>query len=97
MPITKIDLADIINKNTELTKPEALAAVESILEIMKEELASGQPVMISGFGRWAVMSKKERIGRNPQTGDPMMITPRKVVTFHSSPMLRKAVNGEELV
>jgi len=60
-----------------------------------EELEQGREVMISGFGRWSVLTKRSRRGRNPQTGEAIMITGRKVVTFKVSPKLKKAL--QELV
>jgi integration host factor subunit alpha len=64
--------------------------VESLFEIIKDELAKGEKVMISGFGRWSVRQKRARKGRNPQTGEAMTIEARKVVTFKPSGMLRSA-------
>ena len=61
---------------------------------MKETLVSGDDVLISGFGKFRVKEKRERRGRNPATGEDMMLTPRKVVTFRCSPVLRKRVNEQ---
>jgi integration host factor subunit alpha len=67
--------------------------VEILLELIKAKLASGEDVLISGFGKFCVKKKKERRGRNPATGDTMMLTPRKVVIFKCSGKLRKKINS----
>ena len=74
-------------------KGEASEIIERLLEIMKSHLASGDDVMISGFGKWNVKSKHSRRGRNPQTGEQMVLDARRVVTWSYSPVLKKAVNG----
>ena len=68
-------------------------AVESILSIIKDTLESGEDVLISGFGKFCVKEKSERKGRNPYTGDEMLLRPRKVVTFRCSGKLRDKING----
>jgi integration host factor subunit alpha len=72
-----------------MTKKESMAGVDALFEIIKNELSHGKPIKISGFGKWTVMEKKARNGRNPQTGKAMTITARKVVTFRPSYVLRK--------
>jgi len=62
------------------------------LEIMKKTLENGEDILISGFGKFCVKAKKERKGRNPATGDDMMLAPRKVVTFKCSGKLREKIN-----
>lgn len=94
MTITKKDLIDLHYEQTGLSKRECVSAVESIFEIIKDELEKGNPVTISGFGKWTVKSKRERNGRNPQTGDQMTIDARKVVTFKPSAILKDALNTE---
>jgi len=64
------------------------------LKIIKQNLENGEDVLISGFGKFCVKEKKERKGRNPATGDDMMLSPRKVVTFRCSPVLRKRINEQ---
>ena len=95
MPLTKIDIADSLHINMGIQKKESLDVVDCLLEIVKNELSSGSPVMISGFGKWTVKSKKQRRGRNPQTGEQITITARKVITFQSSSILREVVSGEK--
>ncbi len=63
-----------------------------LLEIFKESLESGEDVMISGFGKFKVKNKKERRGRNPATGEGLILSPRRVVTFKSSDKLRNRIN-----
>ena len=76
-----------------LTKRHSIETVESLLEIIKGSLESGEDVLVSGFGKFQVKHKKERRGRNPATGDDMMLSARKIVTFKCSGKLRNRVNG----
>ena len=71
---------------------EAVDLVESVLAIMKETLSRGEPVKLSGFGRFEPRDKKPRMGRNPQTGEPILIEARRVVKFTVSTKLRKKMN-----
>ncbi len=75
------------------SKRQATETVETLLEIIKKTLASGEDVMVSGFGKFRVKQKKERRGRNPATGGDMILRPRRVVTFKWSGILRDRVNG----
>ena len=93
MTLTKAQLVDSIQKETDLSRKKSLVLVESLLEIIKQSLESGEDVLISGFGKFCVKEKNERKGRNPSTGDSMMLAPRKVVTFGCSPKLRKIINS----
>jgi len=93
MSLTKIDIIDSIYEKLGIPKKECVSIVESIFEIIKEDLDQGNDVMISGFGKWTVKVKKKRKGRNPQTGESLMIDARKVVTFKPSQVLRGAVNN----
>lgn len=86
--MTKADIADIINERIGLSKKDSMEILESMLEKIKSELASGNDVKLSGFGHFMVRQKNERRGRNPKTGEEIMITPRKVVTFRASQLLR---------
>jgi integration host factor subunit alpha len=81
-----------ISEKIGLTKRESVDIVDSLFEIIKDELAKGKPVMLSGFGKWTVKAKKARKGRNPQTGDPITIAARKVVTFKSSNVLNEGLS-----
>ena len=93
MTLTKVKLVESIQSQTGFTKNKSSEIVETCLEIMKSTLGSGEDVMISGFGKFCVKEKKERKGRNPATGNGMMLAPRKVVTFKCSGKLRERING----
>jgi integration host factor subunit alpha len=94
MTLTKAQLVESIHNNIGLTKNKSSEIVETCLEIIKSELESGEDVLISGFGKFCVREKKERKGRNPATGDAMMLAPRKVVTFKCSGKLKDMINGK---
>lgn len=93
MTLTKANIAKKIADDCGFMKGEASEIIEKLLEIMKNRLASGDDVMISGFGKWNVKSKHSRRGRNPQTGEQMVLDARRVVTWKYSPVLKAAVNG----
>ncbi|MFZ4439881.1 MAG: integration host factor subunit alpha [Syntrophales bacterium] len=93
MSMTKVDIIDSINEKTSIQKKECAGIVESLFEIIKSEFAKGNDVNISGFGKWSVLKKKARKGRNPQTGEALMIAARKVVTFKPSAVLKNKVNS----
>ena len=92
MTLTKIQIVESIHNETGLPKNKSTEIVESFLEIIKKALASGEDVMISNFGRFCVKEKAERKGRNPATGDNLMLEPRKVVTFRCSGKLRDRID-----
>jgi integration host factor subunit alpha len=92
MALTKIDIIESVIDKLGITKKNTARIVETVFEIMKEQLAGGNTVKISGYGSFLVKDKKARRGRNPQTGDEMEISARKVLIFKSSPVLRKALN-----
>ena len=93
MSLTKIDVIESVREKLGIPKKDCVRIVESVFDIIKSEFVKGNDVMISGFGKWAVLKKKKRRGRNPQTGEALMIHARKVVTFKSSPLLRDKING----
>jgi integration host factor subunit alpha len=93
MSLTKIDITEAIREKFGIPKKDCFSIVESLFGIIKDDLNRGNDVMISGFGKWTVLKKKARKGRNPQTGKEMMISARKVITFKSSNVLRNAVNS----
>jgi len=92
MTLTKAQIIDEISTRNGFTKKKSVETVEALLEIMKKTLASGEDVLISGFGKLCVKHKAERRGRNPATGEDMMLAPRRVVTFRCSGKLRDKVN-----
>lgn len=90
--LTKAQIVDNIQEQTGLTKVKATETVEILLEIIKSSLAIGEDVLISGFGKFCIKEKKKRKGRNPATGDEMMLNERRVVTFKCSGKLRDRIN-----
>src|SRR5262249_46122708 len=90
--MTKADLIHALADRTGLSRPEAAIVVESIVVVLEEALQRGEVVQIVGFGRFTVRQKQARMGWNLQTGEPMTIRPRKVVTFKPSGILRDLVN-----
>ena len=94
MTLTKIQIVESIRYQTGLPRNRSLQIVETLLEIIKRTLASGDDVLVSGFGRFCVREKNERKGRNPATGEDMMLAPRKVVTFKCSGKLKDVINKE---
>ena len=93
MTLTKAHIVDAISDQIGYTKYHSSEIAETLLELIKSSLESGDDVMISNFGKFCVKEKKERRGRNPATGDSMMLAPRKVVTFRSSGKLREKIYG----
>lgn len=93
MTLTKADLISKIHESHNLSKTKAGEVVEAFLEISKKCLAGGDDLLLSGFGKFRVKGKKARRGRNPKTGEEMMLEARKVVTFHPSGQLRDRIKG----
>jgi integration host factor subunit alpha len=94
MTLTKADLVKSVYKTHErLTKKEATEAVEAFLKLSKNALIDGSDLLLSGFGKFNIKDKRERKGRNPQTGDSMMLDPRRVITFKPSGILRDKINA----
>jgi len=94
MTLTKTDLIKSISNDLSLPKNKSAALVDSILGIIKSTLENGEDVMISRFGKFCVKDKSERKGRNPQTGNDLILGSRRVVVFKCSGVLREKVNGE---
>jgi integration host factor subunit alpha len=95
MALTKADIVQTIAQQTGLIKNQSQHAVETQMGFMKETQASGEDVLISGFGKFCVKEKSQRRGRNPATGDPMMLSVQRVVTFKCSDKLRDRCNSGE--
>ena len=93
MALTKADLIATISEELDLPKNKSTDAVKSLLEIIKSTLEKGADVLISGFGKFYVRDKKQRKGRNPATGDDLMLPSRRVVIFKWSGRLRDKLNG----
>jgi len=92
MTLTKANIVDAIHNELGFPKNRSAELIEILLEQIKNTLEGGEDVLISGFGKFCVKSKKARRGRNPATGDDMMLTQRQVVTFRCSHLLREKIN-----
>ena len=95
MAITKTTIIEKIAEKINLQPSQAKDTIEHLLEIMKATLASGEDIMISGFGKFQVNEKAPRKGRNPATGKDMMLKKRRIVTFKVADGLRDKINGGE--
>ena len=93
MALTKQTIIEKISEKNNQTPSQAKDTIESLLEIMKSTLASGEDIMISGFGKFQVNEKAPRKGRNPATGREMMLGRRRVVVFRCSGVLRDKINS----
>jgi integration host factor subunit alpha len=92
MTLTKAHIVENLFAKNIFTKTESAQIIETLFEILKHTLEAGEDVLISGFGKFSVKDKNKRRGRNPQTGDPILLPPRKVVTFKCSGVLRERIN-----
>ena len=92
MTLTKDHLVSALAEANGYPRNQTVELVETLLELIKSKLVSGEDVLISGFGKFCVKKKRERRGRNPATGESMMLRPRRVVTFKWSGLLRKKIN-----
>lgn len=93
--MTKADIIEQIYEKVGFSKKESAEIVELVFDIMKETLEAGEKIKISGFGNFVVRSKRPRIGRNPQTGEEIEISARKVLTFRPSQVLKTVLNKED--
>ena len=94
--MTKAELVEAIYQKVGVSKKESADLIEMIFETMKDTLSKGEKIKISGFGNFVVREKRSRTGRNPQTGQAMEITARRVLTFRPSQVLKADLNGKEL-
>ncbi len=90
--LTKAHIVEKLFARNLFTKGESAQIIETLFELMKQALQDGDDVMISGFGKFSVREKHQRRGRNPQSGEPMTLAPRKVITFKCSSVLREKMN-----
>ena len=90
--MTKIDIVDKICEKVGYSKKEVAKIVETVFDIIKETLQREDKILVSGFGNFFVRNKRARRGRNPQTGGPMEITPRRILRFKPSPVLNGSLN-----
>ncbi len=93
MSLTKADLVTSISKNTDLNKSKCIRTLETVLNIIKKSLESGEDVLISRFGKFCVREKNQRRGRNPATRNEMVLEARRVIIFRCSTVLRKRISG----
>jgi integration host factor subunit alpha len=94
MTLTKAQIVDSIQEKFGFPRKKCVELIEIMLEEIKKPLTSGEDVMISGFGKFCVKQKRERKGRNPATGNDLMLPPRRVVTFKCSQGLREKINNK---
>jgi integration host factor subunit alpha len=90
--MTKADLVEAVHTKVGFSKKESADIVEMVFDTMKETLEGGQKIKISGFGNFEVRDKRSRVGRNPQTGDVIEISARRVLAFKPSQVLKLALN-----
>ena len=91
--LTRADLSEAVHKEVGLSRQECSALVERTLELIIESLERGETVKLSGFGVFQVREKRARMGRNPKTGEPAAINPRRVISFRASQIMKSRVHG----
>ena len=89
--LTRMDLCDAVFREIGLSRNECATLVEGVLQHMSDTLAAGETVKISSFGTFSVRDKTARVGRNPKTGDEVPISPRRVLTFRPSHLMKERV------
>ena len=92
MTVTRADLTEAVYQEVGLSRNESAQLVESVLEEISSTLARGESVKVSSFGTFSVRDKAERIGRNPKTGEEVPISPRRVLVFRASHVLKDRIN-----
>ena len=92
---TRADLTEVLHRDIGLSRSESADMVNSVLDLISDALVEGKNVKLSSFGTFIVRSKRQRIGRNPKTGEEVPITPRRVLVFRPSQMMKNIINGEE--
>jgi integration host factor subunit alpha len=93
--LTRADLSESLHRNIGLSRTESADMVNAVLDLVSDALVDGQSVKLSSFGTFMVRSKRERMGRNPKTGEEVPITPRRVLVFRPSQVMKNVVNGLE--
>jgi integration host factor subunit alpha len=91
--LTRADLCEAVHEEVGLSRQECAALVERTLELVAEALERGETVKLSGFGVFQVREKRARMGRNPKTGEPAAIDPRRVISFRASQVMKARVDG----
>ena len=94
MALTKIDIVDIINNQMGLSKKDSAELIESVLSILKSTLGAGEKIKIAGFGTFEVKQKNDRRGRNPQTGETIIIDARRILSYKPSNLLKTRINEQ---
>jgi integration host factor subunit alpha len=90
--MTKADIVEKVSKVTGLSKKDSFELVEQVFEVLKSTLETGDKIKIAGFGNFVVKEKSDRRGRNPQTGEEIVISARRVLTFKPSQLLKQTLN-----
>ncbi len=93
--LTRADLSESLHRNIGLSRSESADMVNAVLDLVSDALVEGQSVKLSSFGTFMVRAKRERMGRNPKTGEEVPITPRRVLVFRPSQVMKNVVNGLE--
>ncbi|MBC8037508.1 MAG: integration host factor subunit alpha [Rhizobiales bacterium] len=91
--LTRADLSEAVHRQIGLSRSESADLVKSVLDLISDTLVDGQSVKLSSFGTFMVRSKNGRIGRNPKTGEEVPITPRRVLVFRPSQVMKNVING----
>ena len=93
--LTRADLAEVVHRDIGLSRAESAEMVNDVLELVSQALVDGNSVKLSSFGTFLVRSKRERMGRNPKTGEEVPITPRRVLVFRPSQVMKNIINGHD--
>jgi len=93
--LTRADLSEAVHRQIGLSRSESADLVKAVLDLMSDTLVEGQSVKLSSFGTFMVRSKNGRVGRNPKTGEEVPITPRRVLVFRPSQVMKNVINGLE--
>jgi len=91
--VTRADLSEALHEEIGLSRQECSGLVERVLDMIVETLERGETVKLSGFGVFQVRDKRARMGRNPKTGEPAAIVPRRVISFRASQLMKAKVDG----
>ena len=94
MALTKLDIVEMVIQRIGFTRNKSMDVVEQVLEIIKRTLEQGDDVLVSNFGKFSVKEKDQRKGRNPATGESMLLDARRVITIKGSNTLRDKINGK---
>ncbi|MFT3986217.1 integration host factor subunit alpha [Aestuariivirga sp.] len=93
--LTRADLSEAVHRQIGLSRSESADLVKAVLDLMSDTLVDGHSVKLSSFGTFMVRSKNGRVGRNPKTGEEVPITPRRVLVFRPSQVMKNVINGLE--